>query len=273
MRCIDGNNPYCPFRSNIDRSISYLSISYLFCISENVDVPCDFFSTKETAHIALFIQSVARTAVCLKTKSLLSASLRVTVFRPIFFFVALNASVHFTRPCNSTSTGCHFENVFIINVGRCARSAVRGREHSLTRRPLWYGSRGLDNQCGCGKNTAFNTQRVVCVLWVGDYEKRVLDGVPGQCDVLFVRPRCIGCHGQRIDIYCHPPHEYIDKRSIVKLGACSGCFLLGLQGGAPGFTLSAVPTHGGVVCVVWLCLEQGGRCGCWPRLVEKLFFR
>ena len=37
---------------------------------------------------------------------------------------------------NSASAACRIVNVFIFNVGRCARSAVRGREHSLTRRPL-----------------------------------------------------------------------------------------------------------------------------------------
>ena len=166
-----------------------------FCI---VDVPCDFFSTKETGHRALSAQIVARFAVCPVAMSLLSASLRVTFSRLIFFFVALRADKPPGRPCNSASAACHFINVFIFNVGRCARLAVRGREHSLTCRPLWNRSRG-DNQCGCGENTAFHTQRVVRVLWVVDYVKRVLlDGVPGQCDVLFVRPRRIGRCGQRI---------------------------------------------------------------------------
>ena len=99
---------------------------------------------------------------------------------------------------------------------------------------------------------------MVRVLWVGDYVKRVLDGVPGQCDVLFVRPRRIGRPGRWIDIYCHPPHEYIDKSCIFKLSACSGCFLLGRQGGAPGITCAAAPTHGGAVCGVRPFVEEGG---------------
>jgi hypothetical protein len=169
-------------------SIARIFVFFTFCI---VDVPCDFFSTKETGHRALSAQIVARFAVCPVAMSLLSASLRVTFSRLIFFFVALRADKPPGRPCNSASAACHFINVFIFNVGRCARLAVRGREHSLTRRPLWNRSRG-DNQCGCGENTAFHTQRVVRVLWVVDYVKRVLDGVPGQCDVLFVRPRHIG---------------------------------------------------------------------------------
>jgi hypothetical protein len=32
------------------------------------------------------------------------------------------------------------------------------------------------------------------------------------------------------------------------LCACSGCFLLGCQGGAPGINCAAAPTHGGAVC-------------------------
>ena len=80
--------------------------------------------------------------------------------------------------------------------------------------PLHAGHSGIDpgrdNQCGCGKNTAFHTQRVVRVLWMGDYEKWVLNGVPVQCDVLFICPRPIGRHGRRIDTYIHPPHEYVD---------------------------------------------------------------
>jgi hypothetical protein len=157
-------------------------------------------------------------------------------------------------PRNSASATCRFKNVFIFDVGRCARSAVRVREHSLTRRPLWNRSRGQNNQCGCGKNTAFDAQRVVCVLWVGDHEKRVLDGMPGQCDVLFVRPRPIGRRGRRIDAYSHLPHEYVDKSLIVDLCACSGCFRLVRQGGAPGITCVAPPTHGGVVCVFGVCV-------------------
>ena len=89
---------------------------------------------------------------------------------------------------------------------------------------------------------------MVRVLWVGDYEKRVLHGFPGQCDVLFVGPRRIGHRGRRIDTYCHPPHEIVDKRCIVDLCACSGCFLLGCQGDAPGITCATAPTHGGAVC-------------------------
>jgi hypothetical protein len=46
-------------------------------------------------------------------------------------------------------------------------------------------------------------------LGVGPRET-ILDGVPGQCDVLFVRPRRIGRRGRRIDTYSHPPHEYVD---------------------------------------------------------------
>ena len=107
--------------------------------------------------------------------SLISASLRVTFSRLIFFFVALKADKLIVTPQNSTSATCRFKNEFIVDVGRCARLAVCGREHSLTRRPLWSRSRGRDNQCGCGKITAFDAQRVVPVLWVGDYVKRVLE--------------------------------------------------------------------------------------------------
>ncbi len=56
---------------------------------------------------------------------------------------------------------------------------------------------------------------MVRVLWVGDYEKWVIHGVPGQCDMLFVGPRLIGHRGRRIDTYCHPPHENVDKSSAV----------------------------------------------------------
>jgi hypothetical protein len=45
------------------------------------------------------------------------------------------------------------------------------------------------------------------------------------------------------------------------LCACSGCFLLSRQGGAPGITYATAPTHGGAVCVVWP-LSKEGRCGC-----------
>jgi hypothetical protein len=68
---------------------------------------------------------------------------------------------------------------------------------------------------------------VVRVLWVGDHKKQVLDGVPVQSDVLVVWPCRIGRRGQRIDIYCHPPHEYVDKSFIVEYAACSGYFLYG----------------------------------------------
>jgi hypothetical protein len=43
------------------------------------DLPCDFSSTKETGHWALFIQTAARFSVCLTAMSILSASLRATV--------------------------------------------------------------------------------------------------------------------------------------------------------------------------------------------------
>ena len=138
---------------------------------------------------------------------LLFASIRVTVSQHIFCFVAFRAEKPPGRSRNSASAAYRIVNVIIFDVGRCARSAVRDREHSLTRRPLWNCSRGRDNQCGCGYITAFHAQRVVCVLWVGDYEKRVLDGVPGQCDMLFIRPRRISRRGRRIDTYCQPPHE------------------------------------------------------------------
>jgi hypothetical protein len=82
--------------------------------------------------------------------SLLSASLRVTVSRLIFCFVALSTGKPLARLQNSASATCRFKNIFIFDVGRCARSTVRGREHSLTCRPLWYGSRG-DNQCDAAK--------------------------------------------------------------------------------------------------------------------------
>ena len=86
--------------------------------------------------------------ICSKslTMSLISASLRVTVSQLIFCFVALFADDVMVIPQNSASTTCRFKNIFIFNVGRCARSTVRGREHSLTCRPLWHGYRG-DNQC------------------------------------------------------------------------------------------------------------------------------
>jgi hypothetical protein len=135
---------------------------------------------------------------------------------------------------------------------------MRVREHSLTRRPLWNRSRGRDNQCRCGNITAYHAQRVVQVLFVWDHEIRVLNGVPGQCDMLFVRPRPIGRRGRRIDTYCHPPHEHVDESLIVDLCACSGCFRLVRQGGAPGITCAAGPTHGGVVCGVRLLVEEGG---------------
>jgi hypothetical protein len=112
-----------------------------------------------------------------------------------------------------------------------------------------------------------HAQRVVRVLWVWDHEIRVLDGVPGQCDVLFIRPRPIGLRGRRIDTYSHPPHEYIDESLIVDLRACSGCFRLVRQGGAPGITCAAAPTHGGAVCGVCcpLCLWERGGSEVWSR--------
>ncbi len=99
---------------------------------------------------------------------------------------------------------------------------------------------------------------MVRVLWVGDHKKRVLDGVLGQSDVLVVWPRRIGRRGQRIDIYCHPPHDYVDKSCILEYAVCSGYFLLGRQGGAPGITCAAAPTHGGAVCGVRPFVDEGG---------------
>jgi hypothetical protein len=84
--------------------------------------------------IGRFIQTAARFAVCLTAMSILSASLRATVSRLIFCFEAFRAGEPPGRPRNSASANCRFKNVFIFNVGRCARLAVRGREHSLTHR-------------------------------------------------------------------------------------------------------------------------------------------
>ena len=47
MHCIDGSNHYCPLRCIVDCTHFCF---FTFCI---VDVPCDFFSTKETGHRAL----------------------------------------------------------------------------------------------------------------------------------------------------------------------------------------------------------------------------
>ena len=104
---------------------------FSFCIDE---LPCVFSSTKETCHWALFIQTAARFAVCLTAMSILSASLRATVSRLIFCFEAFRAGEPPGRPRNSASANCRFKNVFIFNVGRCTRLAVRVREHSLTHR-------------------------------------------------------------------------------------------------------------------------------------------
>jgi hypothetical protein len=81
---------------------------------------------------------------------LLFASIRVTVSQHIFCFVAFRAEKPPGRPRNSASAAYRIVNIIIFDVGRCARSAVRDREHSLTHRPLWNCSRGRDNQCGCG---------------------------------------------------------------------------------------------------------------------------
>jgi hypothetical protein len=85
-----------------------------------VDVPCDFSSTKETGHWALFIQIAARFAVWLFALPLLSASLRLTFFGLIFCFEALIAGEPLGRTCNSASATCRFVNVFIFDIGRCA---------------------------------------------------------------------------------------------------------------------------------------------------------
>ena len=106
---------------------------YTFCID---DVSYDFFSTKETGHWALFIQIAARFAVCLIAMFLLSTSFHATVSRLIFCFVAFRAGEPPGRPRNSASAAYRIVNVFIFNVGRCAQSAVRGKEHSLTHKPL-----------------------------------------------------------------------------------------------------------------------------------------
>ena len=66
-----------------------------FCID---DVPCGFSSTKETGHRALSAQIVARFAVWPIATSLLSVSLRATVSRLIFFFVAFRADEPPGRP-------------------------------------------------------------------------------------------------------------------------------------------------------------------------------
>ena len=109
-------------------SNDHFFVFFTFCIA---DVPCDFSSTKETAHSALAPQIDARFAVRPVTMSLLSASLRVTVSRLIFCFVALSTGKPLARLQNSASATCRFKNIFIFDVGRCARSTVRGREHSL----------------------------------------------------------------------------------------------------------------------------------------------
>ena len=66
-----------------------------FCIA---DVPCYPFSTKETGHWAYRIQNAARFAVNHFAMSLISASLRVTFSRLIFFFVAFRADEPPGRP-------------------------------------------------------------------------------------------------------------------------------------------------------------------------------
>jgi hypothetical protein len=92
-----------------------------FCIA---DVPCYPFSTKETGHWAYRIQNAARFAVNHFAMSLISASLRDTVSRLIFCFEALIADEPMAIPQNSASATCRFKNVFIFDVGRCARSAT-----------------------------------------------------------------------------------------------------------------------------------------------------
>ena len=126
-----------------------------------------------------------------------------------FCFVALCAGKPLGRPCNSASAACHFINILIFNVGHCARSAVRGREHSLTRRPLWNRSRAGQPMWMRQKYRISHTKGGPRSLG-GRLHETGTRGVPGQFDVLFVRPRHIGRRGQRIDTYSHPPHDYVD---------------------------------------------------------------
>jgi hypothetical protein len=99
----------------LSNALSFFSI--FVCI---VGVPCDFSSTKETGHWALFIQIAARFAAWLFALPLLSASLRLTFFCLIFCFEALIAGEPLGRPWNSASATCRFVNVFIFDIGRCA---------------------------------------------------------------------------------------------------------------------------------------------------------
>ena len=147
--------------------------------------------------IGRFLLIVARFAVCPITMSLLSASLRVTFSRLIFFFVALRADEPPGRPCNSASAACHFINVFIFNVGRCARSTVWNR--SRAGQPMWMRQKYRISHTKGGPRSLG-----------GRLHETGTRGMPGQFDVLFIRPRHIGRRGQRIDTYSHPPHDYVD---------------------------------------------------------------